>query len=527
MISDLNSLPDNIDALKQIIDSYAKNEHRYETENKLLREQIRLLRAQLFGRKTEKILPEDAHQQLLLFNEAEETVSEQPPKPEDEIVIPEHKRRKRGRKPLPPELPRVNVIHDLSEEERICSCGAVKSKIGEEVSEQLDIIPAKIQVIRNIRYKYACKCCAGIEDDGPTVVTAPMPKQLIPKGMATAGLIAYILTSKFVDAIPFYRQEKQFTRIGVEIHRSAMCGWAIKAAQRSMPLIELLHSDMLSGPLINCDETPVQVMNEPNRANTTKSYMWVFRGGDPQKPIVLYEYHSTRSGDVAAEFLRGYEGYVQTDGYAGYNFLDLQKNILHIGCWAHARRNFTDVIKAAGKIKSGKIGSADVALSYINKLYRIETTAQREELGPIETYELRQEKSKPILDKFKKWLDKKSGQTPPKGLLGKAVQYALKQWNRLTAYLKDGLIRMDNNLAENAIRPFVIGRKNWLFAGHPVGAEASACLYSLIETAKANGIEPYQYLRYVFENIPRATTTEDYRALLPQYIDRSRLASPA
>jgi len=518
MIRKPNNLPDDIETLKQFIASY-------EAENKLLREQNRLLRARLFGRKTEKILPEDAHEQLLLFNEAEESLSEEPPKPEDEIVVPEHKRRKRGRKPLPPELPRVDAIHDLSEEEKICSCGAVKVKIGEEVSEQLDIIPAKIQVIRNIRYKYACKCCEGTEDDGPTVVTAPMPKQLIPKSMATAGLVAYILTSKFVDALPFYRQEKQFTRIGIEIHRSTMCGWAIKAAQRCMPLIELLHSDMLSGPLINCDETPVQVMNEPDRANTTKSYMWVFRGGDPIHPIVLYRYHPTRSGDVPAEFLRGYEGYVQTDGYIGYNFLDQQQGITHVGCWAHARRNFNDVIKAAGKRKSGKTGSADVAMAFIGKLYRIEKNARLQQLSPLEIYELRQEKSKPILDKFKKWLDKKSVHTPPNGLLGKAVQYALNQWHRLTGYLKDGRVSMDNNLAENAIRPFVIGRKNWLFSGKPVGAEASACLYSLIETAKANGIEPYRYLRYVFDNIPKTTSTEDYRALLPQHIDRTRLAS--
>ena len=232
---------------------------------------------------------------------------------------------------------------------------------------------------------------------------------------------------------------------------------------------------------------------------------------------------------MAADFLRGYEGYVQTDGYSGYEFLDHMPGIVHLGCMAHARRKFVEVTGAAGKKKGGKkkIGSADVALSYIRKLYAIEKKARVEGLDPEAIYEVRQNESVPILHEFKKWLDDRATRTPPKGLLGKAISYTLRQWDRLIKYVDSGLLMPDNNLAENAIRPFVVGRKAWLFSGNPKGARASAALYSLIETAKANGLEPYAYLRYLFEKLPLADSTEAYKALLPQYIDKASLVIPA
>lgn len=263
-------------------------------------------------------------------------------------------RKKKGRKPIPKNLPRVKRIHDIDESEKVCECGCQKIRIGEEVSEQLDIIPAQIQVIEHIRPKYACKNCEGVESDGPTVAIAPMPEQIIPKCIGTSGLIAYVLVAKFVDALPFYRQEKQFLRIGVEISRATMCNWARKVAESCEILLMMLKQEILSGPLINIDETPTQVLNEPNRKNTTKSYMWVFRGGTPEHPGILFEYHPSRAGDVAASFLNGYEGIVQTDGYKGYDFLDVVKGILHMACWVHVRRKFLDVIKAAGKSENGK-----------------------------------------------------------------------------------------------------------------------------------------------------------------------------
>lgn len=514
----LSKLPEDTSALKEVIASLAVSHTDLEKQNQAdqtrieyLEERIRLLQNELFGRKTEKHKSSETDQlQLCLFDEPEL----QEPEKTDTITIPEYTRKKRGRKPLPKDLPRKEVFHDIDESEKVCACGCQLSRFGQEKSEKLDIIPAKIQVIRHIRYKYACKNCEGVEDDGPTVKIAPLPVQFISKGIATPGLVAHILVSKFEDALPFYRQEKIFNRLGVEISRSNMCGWAIKAAEYCDPLMELLHRKILSGPLVNIDETPVQVLQEPGRSNTSKSYMWVFRGGPPDKQILIYQYHPTRSGRVPNDFLKDYQGYIQTDAYSGYDALGRRPGIYPVGCWAHARRKFMEVVKAgSGK---GKKGHAETAIEYISRLYAIEKKAHKDELTPEQVVTLRQEKSKPILEEFEVWLNNLSGKTPPKGLLGKAVNYTLKNWPQLVRYLEQGYIRPDNNAAENAIRPFVVGRKNWLFSGHPKGASASSCLYSLIETAKACGLRPYDYLRYLFDRIPFAKTESDYEKLLPQ-----------
>ena len=524
MVSNTTLLTENIEELKEKLIYLEESKSRFEVENNILREQVRLLRAQLFGRKTEKRHGVKDDGQALLFDEAEAySFVEEENGQETEIKA--HKRRKRGRKPLPADIPRVDVIHDLSEEDKVCACGCMKKRIGEEVSEQLDIIPAKIQVIRNIRYKYVCKNCEGVEAEEPAVKIAPAPVQLIAKSIATSGLLAHVLTSKFVDALPFYRQESQLSRLGIDIPRSTMCRWAMKVAQRCNPLLELLHQEIRSGPLINIDETTVQVMKEPNRSNKTKSYMWIFRGGDPDGPALIYQYHPTRSGDIVSEYLKGYQGYVQTDGYVGYDFLDHMTGIIHVGCWSHARRGFMDVIKASGKrsLAKSRTSNAERAVKYIRKLYGIEKDAKEKGLNYEELHEERQKYAKPILDELKEYLEELSLKTPPKGLLGKAVSYTLKQWNRLVGYLEDGRIRPDNNLAENAIRPFVVGRKNWLFSGHPNGAKASAILYSLIETAKANSLEPYHYLRHVFDRLPLAKSVNDYKALLPNRLSKNLL----
>jgi transposase len=516
MPSEMENLPDDIPILKGMVASFS-------IENKLLREQVLLMKSKLFGRKTEKLPAADGAMQEILFDEPAVEASNENVQGGPVIEVPAHTRRKSGRKPLPEDLPRVEVEHDLSEEEKVCGCGCMMERIGQVASEQLDIVPARMQVIRHIRYKYACKSCEGVESGGPTVKIAPVPEQIIPKSIATPGLLAHIFTAKFVDAVPFYRQEKQFERLGVELNRTSMSSWAMKVADRCGPLMEMLHSEILSGPLINADETTVQVLEEPGRSSTSKSYMWIFRGGPPGKPCLAYQYHPSRSGEVAKKYLDGYRGYVQTDGYAGYDFLDDLPGIVHVGCWAHARRKFMEVIQAQGKDGKHKAGSADVALGYIQKLYGIEKDARSLELNPEDLYRVRQQKARPILDEFKAWLDKKALQTPPKGLLGKAVAYALGQWGRLIKYIDSGLLTPDNNLAENAIRPFVVGRKNWLFSGNQEGANASATLYSLIETAKANGLEPYRYLRHLFENLPLAYTADEYKALMPQHIDPASL----
>lgn len=507
-------LPETVAELTEMINSLVREHERSTHENNLLREEIRLLRAKLFGKKSEKPALYDESPQLSLFDMPEPAEIE--PEPET-IEVPAHTRTKRGRKPLPEELPRVELVHDIDEADKQCGCGAPLSKIGEDVCEKLDIIPAVIRVIRHVRPKYGCRQCEGIETKNATVTIAPAPKQIIPKGIATAGLLAHILTAKFCDALPFYRQEKQFARLGVELGRATMGNWAIKAATACGPVLALLHTEIRSGPLINIDETTVQVLDEPNRSPTTKSYMWVCRGGPPDKPVIIYRYAPSRSSTVAQALLQGYKGVVQTDGYVGYDYLDHHPDVLHGGCLAHVRRKFDEAKKARGKTAT-KTGGADVALHYIGALYRIESEAKKAELSAEELVKIRQEKAREIFAEFYAWLAKKKTQVVPKSLLGKAVNYALSQWARLLVYLDHGSMTPDNNRAENAIRPFVLGRKNWLFAGTPEGAQASGDLFSLIETAKANGLEPYKYLRYLFEKIPCATSEDDYRALLPSQL---------
>jgi len=522
MSIDTVTLPNNIDDLKSL---FVDTQQEYENEIKLLKEKVNILQHRLFGRKSEKLSGKLGSGQLSLFNETEQIEAEQEPVNDEGINVPAHSRRRGKRKPLPESLPRVEVIHDIAEEEKRCACGAEKSRIGQTESEQLDIIPPKVQVIKHIRFKYVCKCCEGTQADEAAVSIAPMPDQLLPKSIATAGLLANIITAKYVDALPLYRQEQIFKRLGVDIVRQTMSAWIIKAAEKCSPLLELIIQEIRSGPLIQMDETRVQVLDEPGRAATKQSYMWLFRGGLPESPSLVYQYHPTRASEVPNAFLGDYKGCVQTDGYVGYDFLDDRPEIKHLGCWAHVRRKFMEAVKARGKTGKGKKkkGRADVALDYITRLYAIEHSAEDRNLNMDQICALRRKKADPLLTEFRTWLDETALITPPGGLLGKAVSYALGQWKRLTIYIEDGWLHPDNNLAENAIRPFVVGRKNWLFSATPAGAHASATLYSLIETAKANNLEPYWYLRYLFDRLPSARTKEDYKVLLPQNVDKKQI----
>jgi transposase len=524
---DLNNLPDDASLPRDIVISLVDDlEVKYQEKIHYLEEQLRLFKNELFGRSSEK-RHEPHPDQLPLFDGDDDHAAGDTQTSEETIVIAAHGRKKRGRKALPKDLPRIDIIHDLSEEEKQCGCGQPKSCIGEEISEKLDYIPARLQVERHIRLKYACKSCEGVEDDGPTVMIAPPPVQLIPKSNSTAGLLAHIAVSKFADGLPLYRQQKIFARLGIELPRAVMAKWMVQSALHCNGLINLLQEKIRSGPLIYIDETPLQVLNEAGRDNTTKSYMWVFRGGPPDRPTLLYQYQRTRSGRVALEFLNDYHGYIQSDDFAGYDHLDRNPNIVHLGCWAHARRKFVKVVKVRKKHRSKRVNPnslADEALDYIGNLYQVEKEAQRRELDAVQIYQLRQEKARPLLDEFKGWLETNQSLTPPKGLLGRAISYTLANWEKLIIYLEDGRLRPDNNLVENAIRPFVVGRKNWLFAGSPDGAKASATFFSLIETAKANGLEPYAYLRHIFKKLPLAQTEQDLKDLLPHNIDPATIA---
>jgi transposase len=562
-------LPDDIAGLKALVLDYHSEKKVLTVRIKVLEEQLALLRHKQFGARSEKASPD----QISLFNEAEVTAKEPPPAEdedtEDEITVPEHKRKKSGRKPIPDNLPRVRVEHDIPEAEKLCPCGSgnERPRIGEVITEQYDIIPAQIQVLQHVRFKYGpCACCQGVfpeaqaceqvalesantgaeiaegkdaapvcqvasETDSQTarvVIVAPLPAQPIPKSNASPGLLAYIATSKFVDGLPLYRLETMLERIGVDLPRGTMASWMIHISVSIVPLINLLNDTQNDYDVLQMDETTLQVLKEDGRSAQSKSQMWVRRGGPPDKPVILFDYDPSRSGAVPFRLLADYHGYLQTDGYDGYGRVAERDGIIHIGCLAHARRKFDEAAKAHAAKQSGRVGLAAEALALIQKIYRVEKSAREAGLTPEQRHQLRQEKERPIWDELRKWLDRVRDQAPPLTLIGKAIAYLDREWSRLIRVLDDGRLEVDNNLCENAIRPFVMGRKAWLFADTPAGATASARLFSLIETCKANGREPFAYLRHVFTELPKATTLADFEALLPwnfQASAASRLAA--
>lgn len=482
---------------------------REQRENERLSERLALLLSQLYRRSSEK-LSADERLQMRLFDEVEVSQELPPAAEEAGIAVPEHVRARPQRRPLPEVLPRVDVLVDIPEDQKVCGCGEPLVRIGEETSEKLDLIPPKVQVIRTIRPKYACHHCEGSGDEEkPAVRIAPMPKAIIDKGIATSGLLAYISTAKFCDALPLYRQEKQFSRIGVDLSRQTMADWMIRAAEACEPILRILRGRARAGPVLQMDETTVQVLEEPGRKNTTKSFMWVLHGGRVGQQVILYHYAPTRSAEVAAELLGDYQGWVQTDGYEAYDKVCSRSGVRHVGCWAHARRMFSDAKKA-----SSKSGSADEALALIAKLYAVEADRATIPDGP-QFAAHRQAQVGPLLDRLRSWLERKRDQVLPSSALGEAVSYTLGQWPKLIRYLEDAALAPDTNACERAIRPFVVGRKNWLFSGSPRGAAASAALYTLIETAKINGLEPYAYLRRLFEGLPTATTPDQFLDLAP------------
>ncbi len=512
------SLPDDINALKALLAEQQVRNEQLQTENRqyklqvlTLQEQLNLAIARRYAASSEKISTD----QFRLFDEAEvEVESSQGPDANDTIMIEAHTRTaKRGRKPLPDALPRFDIIHELNETERVCDHdGALLNEIGEVISEQLDIIPAKIQVLRHIRKKYACPC-------GQCIKTAPLPNQPIPKSLASPGLLAHVAVSKYQDALPLYRQENILQRIGVDIPRATLANWMIHTGTLIQPVINLLRERLLSYDLIQMDETTVQVLNEENKKAQSKSYLWLQRGGPPEQPVVLFDYDPSRGQTVPTRLLEGFTGTLQTDGYDGYNAAVITNKLIHLGCFAHARRKFTDAVKAQGKKK--KTSKAHHGLSLIQKLYKIEKAVRT--ATAEERFDYRRHHAQPILNKLRDWLTQTVPQVPPKSATGKALHYLNNEWEKLIRYLGDGRFEIDNNLAENAIRPFVIGRKNWLFSHSVKGVEASANLYSLIETAKANRLEPYAYLRHLFAELPQATSVEEIEKLLPGNIQAEHM----
>ncbi|MCW7551678.1 IS66 family transposase [Endozoicomonas gorgoniicola] len=480
-------------------------------------EQFRLYQHKKFGSSSERF--ED---QGLLFNEAEELAeeaTEEEQEPETQ-TIEAHQRKKPVRKTLSEDLPRDVVTLDVSEEEKQCDCcGKELQAFGHESSCKLDIVPAQVKVIEFQRLKYRCECESGVK-------TAPMPKLPIPKSIATPGLLAWIITSKYCDALPLYRQEFILKRMGVEIRRASMAEWMIRVSVLLQPLYDTLQKMLVKQPCIQADETPLQVLNEPDRTPQNKSYMWLYRTtGQLGSPVVLYNYQSGRDHGRPQAFLSGFSGYLQCDGLPAYKTLSSkQPEIKLVGCLAHARRKFKEALDAIPKKKGGpqtKISKPAQVLNMIQTLYAIERRIKDKSVE--ERFQIRQSESRPVMDKLKKWLDRQQPKIAPKNKLGKAITYAQNQWPYLMRYLDSGLLDIDNNAAERAIKPFVIGRKNWLFAQCVDGAKASAVLYSLIETAKANGLEPYAWFRYVLSKLPQLSKGSSVEHLLPMKLTQDDL----
>jgi transposase len=514
--------------LKAEIESRLKAE--FEARVQALYEQIRLARQRMFGRSSEAHVGQGG-----LFNEAEtvvdDTTTADEAAPEactPDLVValasegkssPQSTPKARGKRaPLPPELPRIEVIHDLPEAQRRCTCGAVMVQIGEEISEQLDIVPMQIRVLRHCRKRYACHCgeCA------PQV--APAVAQVIPKSLASADLLAMLLTTKYVDGLPLARFEYVLGRAGVCVPRQTLARWVIACARALQPLVNLLRDSLLGHDLIHMDETPVQVLKEAHRAASTQSYMWVQRGGPPGQPVILFDYDPRRAGSVPVRLLEGWQGYLMSDGYAGYGAIGAQPGVIPLACWTHARRYFVDAAKVQGNAPRGTQGRAQQAIACIAQLYAIEK--QYRQASVAERAAARQTHSRVVLEQLRTWLDQALPTTPPQSALGKALSYLHEYWPRLIRYIERGDLPIDNNPAENAIRPFVVGRKAWLFSDTPAGAHASAAIYSLIETAKANGQEPYTWLRNTLQHLPNATTLEHYEALIPWHFKPEHLTTP-
>lgn len=466
-------------------------------------EQWRLSRHRMFG-------PSSESHQGELFNEVE-ALADQAAGTEDEhegepAPVQDKARPKRGhRRALPPELPRVELVIDVPEDERQCPCGTPMVRIGEDVSEQLDIVPMQIRVIRTVRPRYACPK----GDQAP--VQPPAPAQILPRSNFSAGFLAMMAVVKYVDGLPLARFEKVLARHHVDIPRQSMARAMIKLAQALQPLHNLARDTLLEAPVIYMDETTVQVLKEPGRSPTANSYMWVQRGGPPGRTAVLFDYDKSRSGKVPLRLLEGWQGYLMTDGYEGYAPVARLPGVEHLACAAHARRKFVEAKRSS---PNGKSARADYALDLFARLYRIE--AKVKDASDAQRFEARQTHSLPILQKLRAWLDETLPLVTPRSKLGEALGYLCKVWPRLIRYTERGDLPIDNNLLEGgAIKPFVIGRKGWLFSDTPAGAHASAVLYSLLQTAKANDREPYAWLRFVLERLPLARTVDEIEALLP------------
>jgi transposase len=469
-------------------------------------EQFRLLQQKRFGSSSEKTLHDQ--RQLLIFDEAENEADRHKPEPTLEQITYTRRKRIGKREDDLSGLPVETVIHTLPEEERLCpECGSHMHVMGHsEPRREIEIIPAQVKVIEHVREVYSCRNCENNATSVP-VIKASLPEPVVKGSIASPSAVAHIIVQKYVNAIPLYRQEQEFAINGFTLLRQTMANWMIYCAEHWLaPLYALMSAIMLGLEVLHADETVLRVLHEPGRKARNESYMWLYRTGrDSPTPVVIYEYQETRSSSHPKRFLEGFKGYLHADGYAGYH--GLPPDITIVGCWAHLRRKFDEAVKSASSEARADI-PAQVGLDYCNRLFALEREYEKskssanEKLSPEERYAKRIERSKPLVEEFYSWVNNVSAL--PKSALGKALIYALNQRQYLENVFLDGRLELSNNRAERSIKPFVIGRKNWLFSATPKGARASSVIYSIIETAKENDLKPFEYLKYIFENAPNS-----------------------
>ncbi|HCG6791060.1 TPA: IS66 family transposase, partial [Vibrio parahaemolyticus] len=499
---DIAELQAMVKALMSEQKGWQEKEAQWQQERQSLIEQFKLALDRQFAKRSEALKPYNEAQGDL-FNEAECEAA----KAEEEVVTTTTTTKRRGkRQPLPQDLPREILVLDLDEYDKQCSCCQhTLHKIGEDRSEKLEFTPAVLKVLEVVRPKYACRRCEQ-KAETSRIHQQPAPESIIPKSFATESLLANIILGKYQYALPLYRQETLFSQAGIELSRTTMARWVIQVSEKFKPLYQALKKHLLEQVVVQADETPLNVLKEDKQC-----YMWLYCSGadSPEgtlpgmKNIVLFDYQNSRARACPVDFLGDYSGYLQSDGYGAYDGLT---QVTNVGCFAHARRKFMDAKKLQGKGKSGK---ADVALAKIQKLYALESRLKL--TSAEESWSERQSSAKPMLDDFYDWLtSQKVIESSP---LGKAIKYTLGQWPKLIRYVEDGHLSIDNNRAERAIKSLVIGRKNWLFANNPNGADASALLYSIIETAKANGLILYDYMVKCMKEL--AKPEPDINSLLP------------
>lgn len=530
----MTGMPDaqEIEALrKALADALQRNEalggelRVLRTERDLLKERLNQLLRKLFDARSEAA--SSTEQKDLFFNEAEAEGAKAHPATEEpgehgadetQVDVPAHKRTKRGRKPLDPALPREVVRHELPEGERMCPHdGSALDEIGVEVSEQLDIIPQQVRVIRHERVKYACPCCDG------GLKLAGRPPQVIPKGLLSEAAQAWVITAKYLDGLPLYRQAALLGRFGgIDWSRNTLAAGVVKVGLAVQPVINLLRDEMLAAPIVHGDETELQVLKEPGRKAQAKSYLWAQMTEASGKdgtgpPIRLFAYSPSRSTETARTLYAGMRrgGVLMSDGYKPYEAIAQEHALVHLGCWAHARRGFHEALQAMPKDKRGPEQLPARFIELIGRMYHVEAEARRAGLGVDALRRRRQEYSTQVLAEIEALVTATLHTVLPSSLLGKALHYLASQWPKLTRFVDDGHYPLDNNACENAIRPFVVGRRNWLFADTVAGANASANLYSLLQTCVVNGIDAYRYLKTLLVALPRAKTVDDFEALLP------------